>query len=249
MRILLIEDDPNMSESIQLMLKAEDYIVDATDLGEEGLELGKIYEHDLIILDLMLPDMDGYRVLKRLRDARITTPVLILSGLAEVDSKLKALGIGADDYLTKPFDRRELIARIGALVRRARGLADPVVTVGRMAIDLKGRCVTAGEQLIPLSKREFSILELLTLRKGRVVSKETILDHLYGGMDEPDMKIVDVFVCKLRAKIAKACGGQHYIGTSWGAGYKLEQPAESRAPARAEETPAQSEKTPTGVEG
>ncbi len=226
MRVLLIEDDPAMSESIQLMLKAEDYIVDATDLGEEGLELGKLYEHDIIILDLMLPDIDGYRVLKRLRDSRIRTPVLILSGLGEVDSKLKALGIGADDYLTKPFDRRELIARIGALVRRARGLAEPIITVGKMSIDLKGRSATTGGQTIPLSKREFSILELLSLRKGRVVSKETILDHLYGGMDEPDMKIVDVFVCKLRAKIAKATGGEHYIGTAWGSGYKLEQPPE-----------------------
>ena len=157
------------------------------------------------------------------------TPVLILSGLAHIDNKLKALGIGADDYLTKPFDRRELIARIGALVRRARGIADPVVPVGRMSVDLKGRCAAAGSQIIPLSKREFSILELLTMRKGKVVSKETILDHLYGGMDEPDMKIVDVFVCKLRAKIAKACGGEHYIGTAWGAGYKLEQPAEVRS--------------------
>jgi two-component system, cell cycle response regulator CtrA len=228
MRVLLIEDDPATLESIQLMLRAEDYIVDATDSGEEGLELGKIYEHDVVILDLMLPDIDGYRVLKRLRDSRVTTPVLILSGLGEVDSKLKALGIGADDYLTKPFDRRELIARIGALVRRTRGLADPVVNIGRMSIDLKARSASAGNQSIPLSKREFSILELLTLRKGKVVSKETILDHLYGGMDEPDMKIVDVFVCKLRAKISKACGGEHYIGTAWGAGYKLEQPAETR---------------------
>jgi two-component system cell cycle response regulator CtrA len=233
MRVLLIEDDSATSEAIQLMLKAEDYVVDATDLGEDGLELGKIYEHDVIILDLMLPDIDGYRVLKRLRDARIATPVLILSGLAHVDNKLKALGIGADDYLTKPFDRRELIARIGALVRRARGLADPVVPVGRMSVDLKSRCANAGSTIIPLSKREFSILELLTLRKGKVVSKETILDHLYGGMDEPDMKIVDVFVCKLRAKIAKACDGHHYIGTAWGAGYRLEQPVEAHA-----ETPA-----------
>jgi two-component system cell cycle response regulator CtrA len=241
MRVLLIEDDLAMSEAIQQMLKAEDYVVDATDLGEDGLELGKIYEHDLVILDLMLPDIDGYRVLQRLRDSRVTTPVLILSGLAEVDSKLKALGIGADDYLTKPFDRRELIARIGALVRRARGLADPIVTVGKMSIDLKGRTANAAEKIIPLSKREFSILELLTLRKGKVVSKETILDHLYGGMDEPDMKIVDVFVCKLRAKIAKACGGEHYIGTAWGSGYKLEQPAE---PARPTEN-----RVPTQVEG
>ena len=233
MRVLLIEDDPTMSESIQLMLKAEDYIVDATDLGEDGLELGKLYDHDVIILDLMLPDIDGYRVLKRLRDSRVKTPVLILSGLGEVDSKLKALGIGADDYLTKPFDRRELIARIGALVRRTRGLADPIVTVGKMSIDLKGRSATTENQTIPLSKREFSILELLTLRKGKVVSKETILDHLYGGMDEPDMKIVDVFVCKLRAKISKATGGEHYIGTAWGAGYKLEQPREQETePAR-----------------
>ena len=226
MRVLLIEDDAATSEAIQLMLKAEDYVVDATDLGEDGLELGKIYEHDVVILDLMLPDIDGYRVLKRMRDARVMTPVLVLSGLAHIDNKLKALGIGADDYLTKPFDRRELIARIGALVRRARGIAYPVVPVGRMSVDLKGRCANAGAQIIPLSKREFSILELLTMRRGKVVSKETILDHLYGGMDEPDMKIVDVFVCKLRAKIAKACGGENYIGTAWGAGYKLEQPAE-----------------------
>ncbi len=230
MRVLLIEDDPATSEAIQLMLKAEDYVVDATDLGEDGLELGKIYEHDVVILDLMRPDFDGYRVLKRMRDARIMTPVLILSGLADIENKLKALGIGADDYLTKPFDRRELIARIGAIVRRARGIADPVVPVGRMSVDLKGRCANAGTQIIPLSKREFSILELLTMRKGKVVSKETILDHLYGGMDEPDMKIVDVFVCKLRAKIAKATGGEHYIETVWGRGYVLRDPAEAATP-------------------
>jgi two-component system cell cycle response regulator CtrA len=247
MRVLLIEDDPTMSESIQLMLKAEDYIVDATDLGEDGLELGKLYEHDVIILDLMLPDIDGYRVLKRLRDSRIKTPVLILSGLGEVDSKLKALGIGADDYLTKPFDRRELIARIGALVRRTRGLADPVVHVGKMSIDLKGRSAQTNGHTIPLSKREFSILELLTLRKGKVVSKETILDHLYGGMDEPDMKIVDVFVCKLRAKISKATGGEHYIGTAWGAGYKLEQPPEP-PPQQKQEQRQEEARVPSRVE-
>src|ERR1041385_2265909 len=121
MRILLIEDDAATAAGIEMMLKTAGFICDITDLGEDGLEIGKLYDYDLIILDLMLPDIDGYEVLRRLRAARVRTPILILSGLAEMDAKLKGLGFGADDFLTKPFDRRELLARIQAIVRRSKG--------------------------------------------------------------------------------------------------------------------------------
>src|SRR6202050_1820830 len=118
MRVLLVEDDKSTAKSIELMLKSDGYVVDMTDMGEDGLEIGKLYEYDIIILDLMLPDLDGYEVLRRLRAARVRTPILILSGLVELDHKIKGLGFGGDDFPTQPFDRRELIARIQAIVRR-----------------------------------------------------------------------------------------------------------------------------------
>ena len=130
MRVLLVEDDSNTAQSIALLLKSEGFICDTTDLGEDGLEIGKLYDYDIILLDLMLPDIDGYEVLRRLRAARVNTPILILSGLNEMDSKLKGLGFGADDYLTKPFDRRELIARIQAIVRRSKGHSELVIKTG-----------------------------------------------------------------------------------------------------------------------
>src|SRR5215475_9018225 len=126
MRILLVEDDSSTAKSIEMMLKSEGYVVDLADMGEDGLEIGKLYDYDIIVLDLMLPDIDGYEVLRRLRQARIKTPILILSGLGELDHKIKGLGFGADDFLTKPFDRRELIARIQAIVRRAKGHSESV---------------------------------------------------------------------------------------------------------------------------
>ena len=134
MRVLLVEDDSSVAKSIELMLHSEGFIVDSTDLGEDGLEIGKLYDYDIIILDLMLPDIDGYEVLRRLRSARVTTPILILSGLSELDHKIKGLGVGADDYLTKPFDKRELIARIQAIVRRSKGHSDSVIRTGRLTV-------------------------------------------------------------------------------------------------------------------
>src|SRR5512147_123867 len=126
MRILLVEDDTATAKSIELILKSEGYVCDTTDLGEDGLEIGKLYDYDIIVLDLMLPDIDGYEVLRRLRQARVRTPILILSGLAEPDKKVKGLGFGADDYLTKPFDKAELMARIQAVVRRSKGYSESV---------------------------------------------------------------------------------------------------------------------------
>ena len=229
MRVLLVEDDAAMAASIELMLKKESFIVDTTDLGEDGLEIGKLYDYDIIILDLMLPDIDGYEVLRRLRAARVRTPILILSGLSELDHKIKGLGFGAVDFLTKPFDRRELIARIQAIVRRAKGHSESVIRTGKLLVNLDSRTVEVEGQPLRLTGKEYGILELLSLRKGTTLTKEMFLNHLYGGMDEPELKIIDVFVCKLRKKLSQATGGDNYIETVWGRGYVLRDPGPAEA--------------------
>jgi two-component system, cell cycle response regulator CtrA len=226
MRVLLVEDDSNTAQSIELMLKSENFIVDSTDLGEDGLEIGKLYDYDIILLDLMLPDIDGYEVLRRLRSARVNTPILILSGLSELDNKIKGLGFGADDYLTKPFDKRELIARIQAIVRRSKGHSDSVIKTGKLSVNLDTRVVEVEGQPLHLTGKEYGILELLSLRKGTTLTKEMFLNHLYGGMDEPELKIIDVFICKLRKKLANASEGRNFIETVWGRGYVLREPHE-----------------------
>ena len=229
MRVLLVEDDANTAQSIELILKSEGYIVDTTDLGEDGLEIGKLYDYDIIILDLMLPDIDGYEVLRRLRSSRVNTPILILSGLSELDNKIKGLGFGADDYLTKPFDRRELLARIQAIVRRSKGHSESVIKTGKLTVNLDTRTVEVETQPLHLTGKEYGILELLSLRKGTTLTKEMFLNHLYGGMDEPELKIIDVFVCKLRKKLSNATGGENYIETVWGRGYVLRDPEDGRS--------------------
>jgi two-component system, cell cycle response regulator CtrA len=221
MRVLLIEDDSATASSIEMMLKSEGFICDTTELGEDGLEIGKLYDYDIIVLDLMLPDIDGYEVLRRLRAARVRTPILILSGLNELDNKIKGLGFGADDFLGKPFDRRELIARIQAIVRRAKGHSESVIRTGKLTVNLDSRTVETDGRPLHLTGKEYGILELLSLRKGTTLTKEMFLNHLYGGMDEPELKIIDVFVCKLRKKLANATGGENYIETVWGRGYVL----------------------------
>jgi two-component system cell cycle response regulator CtrA len=236
MRILLVEDDSSTAKSIEMMLKSEGYVVDLADMGEDGLEIGKLYDYDIIVLDLMLPDIDGYEVLRRLRQARVKTPILILSGLSELDAKVKGLGVGADDYMTKPFHKRELIARIQAIVRRSKGHSDSVVRTGRLVVNLDTRTVEVNNQPLHLTGKEYGILELLSLRKGMTLTKEMFLNHLYGGMDEPELKIIDVFVCKLRKKLTVATGGENYIETVWGRGYVLRDPpseSDAQQPARA----------------
>lgn len=228
MRVLLIEDDPATAKSIDLMLKSEGFIVDTTDLGEDGLEIGKLYDYDIILLDLLLPDMDGYEVLKRLRASKVSTPILILSGLTELENKIKGLGIGADDYLTKPFDKLELIARIQAIVRRSQGHSQSEITTGKVKVNLDARTVEVNGKPLHLTGKEYGILELLSLRKGTTLTKEMFLNHLYGGMDEPEVKIIDVFICKLRKKLQTAADGDNYIETVWGRGYVLRDPEEEK---------------------
>jgi two-component system cell cycle response regulator CtrA len=208
------------------MLRSEGFNVYTTDLGEEGIDLGKLYDYDIIVLDLQLPDMSGFEVLKSLRLAKVQTPVLILSGNAIVEAKVKALGFGADDYMTKPFHKDELVARIQAVVRRSKGHSQSVITTGKLTVNLDAKTVEVDGTRVHLTGKEYQMLELLSLRKGTTLTKEMFLNHLYGGMDEPELKIIDVFICKLRKKLAVACNGEHYIETVWGRGYVLRDPEE-----------------------
>ena len=221
MRVLLVEDDLAAARSVTLLLRQAGMTVDAADTGEEGLELARHYDYDILVLDLTLPDMEGYEVVRRLRAARVETPVLVLCGLAAPQAKVKAFGVGADDVMAKPFDTAELVARIHAIVRRAKGFSQPALSIGALTLNLGSREVMVEGREVHLTGKEYAILELLTLRKGVVLTKEAFLNHLYGGMDEPEVKIIDVFICKLRKKIASAAGGDSQIETVWGGGYML----------------------------
>jgi two-component system cell cycle response regulator CtrA len=230
MRVLLIEDDSATAQSLELMLSAEGFNVYTTDLGEEGVDLGKIYDYDLILLDLNLPDMSGMDVLRTLRVSKINTPIVFLSGTAEIDTKVKTFSGGADDYMIKPFHKDELVARIHAVVRRSKGHAQSVIKTGDIVVNLDARMVEVGGVRVHLTGKEYQMLELLSLRKGSTLTKEMFLNHLYGGVDEPEVKIIDVFICKLRKKLSMA-GGHDPIETVWGRGYVLRDPETSVAAA------------------
>ena len=229
MRVLLIEDDSATAQSIELMFTSESFSVYTADLGEEGVDLGKLYDYDIIILDLNLPDMSGFQVLRTLRVSKVKTPILILSGLVGIEDKVKALGFGADDYMTKPFHKDELVARIHAIVRRSKGHAQSVIQTGDLVVNLDTKTAEVNGQRVHSTSKEYQILELLSLRKGMMLTKEMFLNHLYGGMDEPGQKIIDVFICKLRKKLANASGGKDYIETVWGRGYVLREPSDDEA--------------------
>ena len=229
MRVLLIEDDSATAQSIELMLKSESLNVYSTNLGEEGVDLGKLYDYDIILLDLNLPDMSGFEVLRTLRFSKVKSPILILSGLAGIENKVKGLGFGADDYMTKPFHKEELVARIHAIVRRSQGHAQAVVQTGDLIVNLEAKTAEVNGSQVYLTGKEYQILELLSLRKGTTITKEMFLSQLYGGMVEPDIKIIDVFICKLRKKLAGASNGKDYIETVWGRGYMLCEPHQKNA--------------------
>ena len=233
MRVLLIEDDRATAQGIELMLKSEGFNTYVTDYGEEGVDLGKLYDYDIILLDLNLPDMPGFDVLKTLRVAKVDTPILILSGNADIDNKVRGLGSGADDYMTKPFHKEELIARIHAVVRRSKGHSQSIIKTGDIAVNLDAKTVEVAGARVHLTGKEYQMLELLSLRKGTTLTKEMFLNHLYGGMDEPELKIIDVFICKLRKKLSAATGGDNHIETVWGRGYVLRDPVEEQKAASA----------------
>jgi two-component system cell cycle response regulator CtrA len=221
MRILIIEDNTSTSMTISLALKKHGMLTDIAELGQEGLETSSLYDYDLVILDIMLPDANGIDILKQLRHARSSVPVLILSGLGTPEEKIKGLISGADDYLTKPFNADELVARVKAIVRRSQGHAASIIKIGDLEINLDEHSTYINKKNVNLTLKEQSVLEILALKKGMVVTKEIFFDHLYNGMDEPDFKIIDVFICKLRKKLMESSGGKNYIETAWGRGYLM----------------------------
>jgi two-component system, cell cycle response regulator CtrA len=208
------------------MLKSESFKVYTTDLGEVGVDLGRLYNYDIILLDLNLPDMSGFDVLRSLRVSKVKTPILILSGFAGIENKVKGLGFGADDYMTKPFHKSELLARIHAIVRRSQSHSQSLIQTGDLIVNLDAKTVEVQGDRVHLTVKEYQILEFLSLRKGSTLTKEMLLNQLYGGMDEPEIKIIDVFICKIRKKLAHASNGKDYIETVWGRGYLLREPEE-----------------------
>jgi two-component system, cell cycle response regulator CtrA len=229
MRALLIEDDIAAAQSIELMLKSESINVYTSDVGEEGIDLGKLYDYDIILLDLNLPDMSGFEVLRTLRVSKVKTPILVLSGLAGIEGKCKALDLGADDYMTKPFHKDELVARIHAIVRRSQGHAQSVIQIGELVLNLDTKTIEICGARVNFTGKEYKMLELLMLHKDRPVTKEMFLNHLYGGMDEPEAKIIDVFICKMRKKLISGSRGKNFIETIWGRGYVLREPNDDEA--------------------
>ena len=225
MRVLLIESDAALAQSMEQMLKSVGMSVYVTVLGEEGVDLGKLYDYDIILLDMVLSDISGIDVLRSLRLGKIKTPVMIVSGLGGIEDKVRGLGHGADDYLTKPFHKDELVARIHAIVRRAKGHAESVIVVGDLIINLDQKTAEVSAVRVHLTGKEYHLLECLALRVGNLCTKEMLFNHLYGGMDEPELKTLDVFICKLRRKLSDAAEGRNYIETIWGLGYRLIEPA------------------------
>lgn len=223
MRILFAEDKFTSSRAIQSVLKKAGLTSDLACSGQNAIELLRNYDYGLAIISLHLADMDGYAVLATLRSLKIATPVIIIAAQDAPDARLRAFGMGADDYLAAPFDVAELVARTHAVLRRSNGFAHPVIQVGDLTLDLNSQSVSIRNQPVHLTGKEFAILELLIMRKGIAQTKETFLNHLYGGRDEPDIKIIDVFICKLRKKL-QGVGAGDMISTVWGKGYILHDP-------------------------
>ncbi|OUI82267.1 regulator [Gluconobacter sp. DsW_056] len=222
MRILLVDSDQSAAVTLSQTLRNASFTVDHTPSGEEAIEMLRHYDYDVVVLELMLNDLEGYEVIRRVRAARITTPILVLSALLRSQAKIRAFSMGADDYMTKPYDAGELVARLQAVMRRSRGFAEPKLRVGNLELDLNGKNVTVDGGALHLTGKEYAILELLVIRKGSVLTKDAFLNHLYGGIDEPEMKIIDVFICKLRRKLQNV-GAGNLIATVWGRGYILRE--------------------------
>jgi len=221
MHILLVEDNEVAAKSIELKLTAEGHNVFITDLGEEAIELVGLYDYDVVLLDLELEDMTGLDVLRQLRLEKVRTPVIVVTAAADIETKVKTLGAGADDFISKPFHKAELVARINAVVRRSRGHAESIIRTGDISVNLDTRSASVGDVPIHLTPSEYKVLELLSLRKNSVLTKEMCLNHLYNGLKEPEVKIIDVFICKLRKKLAAVAGSAGQIETVWGGGYML----------------------------
>jgi DNA-binding response OmpR family regulator len=222
MKILIIEDEKSLARLIKKGLEENYFTVDVSFDGIEGMHMAETWPYDAILLDIMLPGIDGFEILQSLRDRKYDVPVLIITARGETEERIKGLNIGADDYIPKPFDLSELIARLRSVIRRSKGKPSPVLLIEDLAIDLNARTVTRGGQVINLSAREFTLLEYLALNSGRVVSRTELIDHIYGSDTEWDSNIIDVYINYLRNKIDKGFG-RALIHTMRGAGYILKE--------------------------
>ncbi len=226
MRLLVVEDAKDLARSLARGLAEEGFAVDVAHDGEEGLHYATELPYDAVVLDRMLPGLDGLEVLRRLRAAGRTTPVLLLTALGEVSHRVEGLSGGADDYLVKPFAFEELLARVRALVRRSAGRASDVVTLGRLSLDLAARTAAVDGAELGLSAREYALLEQLALRPGATLSRTKLSEKLYDEAAELDSNVIDVFVARLRMKLdAAGRPGAAVIETRRGVGYRLVEAA------------------------
>ena len=219
-RLLLVEDDRALTEVLSRTLEQAGFVVYVTGLGADAIDLARAYRFDVVLLDLTLPDLSGQQVLQQLNLIRPEMPVIILSGEASIEAKVENFLEGADDYITKPFHRDELLVRIQAVLRRARAAAPAEMVFGSLILDLVSHRAMVHGEVVPLTGKEYACLEFLASRRGMTVTKEMFLAHLYGGRDEPEIKIIDVFICKLRRKLSEA-GAEPLIETVWGRGYTI----------------------------
>lgn len=227
MRILLAEPDDPTAKTLAMRLGAEGFKVETTDLGEDAIDLGKIYDYDAIVTTLEHIDVSGFEVIRALRLAKVTTPIIAISAIAlPVEDRVRVLALGADDLLTKPVHTDELVARIHAVVRRHHGHQSSTIEIGPLVVDMGRQQAILDGNPLRLTGTEYALLETMALRKGACVTKHHALDTLYGGRDEPDMKIIDVFLCKLRKKFGQHAG---MIETVWGRGYMLVEPRKEAA--------------------
>jgi DNA-binding response OmpR family regulator len=220
MRLLVIEDNDRLRDHLAAGLRSVGYIVDAAEDGAEGWQMASEATHDLIILDRMLPELDGLEVLRRLRRAQSTVPVLLLTALDAVQDRVEGLDAGADDYLTKPFAVAELLARVRSLLRRGQHRRDPVVTIADLEVDTVGRTVQRGERRIDLTPREYALLEYLLARPGAVVTRPELLEHLYSAEGDVSANSIEVLIGRLRRKLQPP-GTAPILHTRRGFGYRL----------------------------
>lgn len=214
MKVLVIEDDRDVRESLIQTLKDEHFIVDAVEDGQEGLFHAQEWRYDIILLDVMLPELNGWQILERLRREKIKTPVLMLTALDEMDDRIKGLNQGADDYLTKPFVERELLARMRALYRRAYGHGDDVIDLGRVAIDTGERTISLNGEEVNLTAAQYRIVVYLAARAGKVVSRKELAESVIGEDDASISNVLDVQIYNIRRKL-----GKDFVQSRRGHGY------------------------------